>query len=49
MFSQQGLLNGVVASYMGAWIETLNVMTLSTLLVVASYMGAWIETSLEDR
>ena len=29
---------------MGAWIETLMLLLLMTLLLVASYMGAWIET-----
>ena len=33
-----------VASYMGAWIETLNPVSVFILILVASYMGAWIET-----
>ena len=36
---------GVVASYVGAWIETFYELPYITLLqIVASYVGAWIET-----
>ena len=34
-----------VASYMGAWIETLKACNIMPEKSVASYMGAWIETS----
>ena len=34
----------VVASYVGAWIETVPSRYISTLSEVASYVGAWIET-----
>ena len=33
-----------VASYVGAWIETLWFILLYQVLLVASYVGAWIET-----
>ena len=33
-----------VASYMGAWIETIAINIQKVTLLVASYMGAWIET-----
>ena len=36
----------IVASYMGAWIETVIQLNLGILKQVASYMGAWIETPL---
>ena len=33
-----------VASYVGAWIETLNDQKENQQQAVASYVGAWIET-----
>ena len=33
-----------VASYVGAWIETINAALSATSQSVASYVGAWIET-----
>ena len=33
-----------VAPYVGAWIETILVMSLKNLCYVAPYVGAWIET-----
>ena len=35
-----------VASFMGAWIETVSTNSKRTLSKVASFMGAWIETSI---
>ena len=34
-----------VASYVGAWIETQDILVLLQDYEVASYVGAWIETS----
>ncbi len=36
----------IVASYMGAWIETYTHRLTPDELSVASYMGAWIETTI---
>ena len=33
-----------VASYVGAWIETIRACAACAALWVASYVGAWIET-----
>ena len=38
------ILQVMVASYVGAWIETLRVLFKSHTDRVASYVGAWIET-----
>ena len=35
---------GHVASYVGAWIETISKIEETLDLKVASYVGAWIET-----
>ena len=34
-----------VASYVGAWIETTELMPGDHVSMVASYVGAWIETA----
>ena len=34
----------IVASYVGAWIETFSHLRWSNTQAVASYVGAWIET-----
>ena len=34
-----------VASYVGAWIETLCMKKITIIIKVASYVGAWIETT----
>ena len=38
--------NQGVASYVGAWIETVETVIASRVAPVASYVGAWIETRL---
>ena len=38
-----------VAPYVGAWIETTNILVAITMEVVAPYVGAWIETNLAAR
>ena len=38
---------GYVASYVGAWIETLTLLKIIRCSQVASYVGAWIETSIQ--
>ena len=40
-------LRKIVASYVGAWIETLNTNSANAGITVASYVGAWIETVLQ--
>ena len=37
------LVDGV-ASFMGAWVETLMSLLVLSLYIVASFMGAWVET-----
>ena len=37
-----------VASYVGAWIETQDILLMLQDYEVASYVGAWIETRLLD-
>ena len=39
------LLHLKVAPYVGAWIETSVLLSLSKMKIVAPYVGAWIETS----
>ena len=34
----------LVASYVGAWIETIKCENIVIFTLVASYVGAWIET-----
>ena len=40
------ILQVMVASYVGAWIETPETLIGRIALIVASYVGAWIETQL---
>ena len=42
------LCAGVVAPYVGAWIETSVVVSSSVVVSVAPYVGAWIETYYQD-
>ena len=34
----------LVAPYVGAWIETVLLLLIFSLIIVAPYVGAWIET-----
>ena len=43
-FDKVGSFLPAVAPYVGAWIETLRVFSLSISWFVAPYVGAWIET-----
>ncbi len=42
-------LDGVVAPYMGAWIETDIDGCIGPGTLVAPYMGAWIETQITEN
>ena len=45
---QQGDVGRGVAPYVGAWIETLNIIITDMARYVAPYVGAWIETPYKE-